>query len=434
MKQNFSLTFTNVPPAPLIPERLSQYAKEVREISDKRSGAYERGEDALRLPNDPSVLADVTHMVQKYWNTQLRYVIVIGIGGSNLGAKAVYDALRGTLDGILDGFPKLIFLDTVSPKLLLDIERILEIEVSYKEEVVINLISKSGSTTESIANFEIIHGYLKKRFPAIGERIVVTTDKDSPLWAIAEKHKFGTLLHPRVGGRFSVFSSVGLLPLGLAGIDIVGLVDGAKAALSECREGSDEAMRFAEALYRAKKHEVTAVNFFFFNPELESLGKWARQLYGESLGKEHDKRGKLVREGITPIVTIGSADLHSMAQLYLGGPKDKFTLFMHVKEASHLRVPSSVIFKRVIEGINGKGPDELMDAIYTGVKAAYAKHKLPTAEVTFPTVNAYMVGMFMSWQMLSVMYLAELLGVNAFDQPNVEDYKQVTKLILEHSR
>ena len=433
-EQGFVLTFEHVPTTPLIPERLSTYAGLISEVIAKKSGPYEKGEDALRLPQDPSVLADVTHMVQRYWNTQLRYVIVVGVGGSNLGAKAVYDALRGTLDGLLDGFPKLIFLDTVSPKLLGDLVRLLEVDVSYKEEIVVNLISKSGSTTESVANFEMLHAYLLKRFPTINDRIVVTTEKDSPLWNIAEKHKFGVLLHQHVGGRFSVFSSVGLLPLGLVGIDISSFTEGGKETLRQCLLGNDQAMRFATALYRATKHEVTTVNFFFFNPELESLGKWSRQLYGESLGKEHDKSGNLVHEGITPIVSIGSTDLHSMAQLYLGGPRDKFTLLMHVKEATHMRVPASLIFKNVISGINGKQPVELMDAIYQGVRSAYGKHKLPFAEVGFHAINPYTLGMFLSWQMLSVVYLAELLHVNAFDQPNVEDYKKVTKQILESSK
>ena len=208
-EQGFVLTFEHVPTTPLIPERLSTYAGLISEVIAKKSGPYVKGEDALRLPQDPSVLLDVTHMVQRYWNTQLRYVIVVGVGGSNLGAKAVYDALRGTLDGYLDGFPKLIFLDTVSPKLLGDLERLLEVDVSYKEEIVLNLISKSGSTTESVANFEMLHAYLLKRFPTINDRIVVTTEKDSPLWNIAEKHKFGVLLHQHVGGRFSAILESG---------------------------------------------------------------------------------------------------------------------------------------------------------------------------------------------------------------------------------
>ena len=167
------------------------------------------------------------------------------------------------------------------------------------------------------------------------------------------------------------------------------------------------------------------------NMEFESLGKWARQLYAESLGKEFDRSGKEVRAGITPIVSIGSTDLHSMAQLYLGGPKDKFTVFVRIPEHSTLKVPEKGMFTELIPSIKGVTPDTVMDAIYKGTLAAYNSHKLPHAEIGLPAVSLYGIGMFFELQMLTIMYLGELMHLNVFDQPNVEDYKKVTKQILD---
>ncbi len=433
-KQHLNFTHSNIPSS-VVPSRITLYTEHLKEVLGEHDTNYKTHEHALRLPLDKHMLSDVTHMVQRYWNTQLRYIIVVGIGGSNLGAKAVYDAIRGTQDGMSDGYPKLIFLDTVSSRLLTDIERMLEVEVSYPDEILVNLISKSGNTTESIANFEILYEYLAHRFPSIASRIVVTTDHNSKLWQLAEKNKISLLAIPKeVGGRFSVFSPVGLFPLALTGIDIEAFIEGGKDCLSLCFEKENHALRFAEAVYRAGRHGATIINFFFFDPEFESLGKWMRQLYGESLGKEKDKSGKVVRTGITPIVSIGSIDLHSMAQLYLGGPKDKFTLFVHAAHSSHFKVSSSGLFAELVPGIAEKSPESIMKAIYEGTKAAYHSHKLPYGEVILPSISPYTLGMLLQWQMLAMVYLGELMHVNIFDQPNVEDYKKVTREILGSSK
>jgi glucose-6-phosphate isomerase len=235
-----------------------------------------------------------------------------------------------------------------------------------------------------------------------------------------------------VGGRFSVFSAVGLFPLTLAGFDTEQLLLGARDALASSLQKENHALRLAESIYLAHKGGASILNFFFFNPELESLGKWARQLYAESLGKEKDKGGKVVRAGLTPIVSIGSTDLHSMAQLYFGGPHDKMTLFVHVAERSRLHVPEKGLFVDVIPVIKNKSPEAIMKAIYDGTTAAYSTHKLPCGEILLPAISPYALGMFFELHMMAVMYLGEMLHVNTFDQPNVEDYKRVTKEILEN--
>jgi glucose-6-phosphate isomerase len=431
MKQSLNYSYHNVTGRAHIPERMSGYTEMLADIASMKSGEYVTHEHSLRLPLDTAMLAEVKHQVERYFTTSLRYVVVVGIGGSNLGTQAIYDAIRRERDGVHEGYPQIIFLDTVSTKLILDIERILELDVSYPEEIVVNLISKSGGTTESIANFELLYGYLLRRFPKIKERIIVTTDHNSQLWKAAEKEGLGVLPIPKlVGGRYSVFTPVGLFPLALVGVDIQELLLGAKDFLRSNFSGENHSLRLAETIFRAHHDGAKLCNFFFFNPELESVGKWARQLYAESLGKEHDKTGKVVHSGLTPIVSIGSTDLHSVGQLYFGGPKDKFTLITYVKSPSRLVIPKDGLFTSLVPGIGGRSPDEIMQAIYGGTVIAYNNHKLPYGEVMLPDISPYSLGMFLEWQMISVMYLAELFHVDAFDQPNVEDYKKVMRDIL----
>jgi glucose-6-phosphate isomerase len=439
MKQDLIVHYKHSPEG-RIPESAALLTERLKLLASHKTGVYQSPEHAVRLPSDPSIMLDVLHQVEQSWNTQLAYVIVVGIGGSNLGAKAVYDALLG------GAFTKerkasLIFLDTVTASTLTAIEDLLDTKIHYPEEIIINLISKSGGTTESIANFEIIYAMLVKRFSKtngeqrVRSRIVVTTDHDSKLWKHATKEEIALLSLPKeIGGRFSGFSAVGLFPLALAGIDIKELLAGARDVTASFFTKENHALRFAEDVYRAEKHGASILNFFFFNPELESLGKWARQLYGESLGKQFDKTGKEVRAGITPIVSIGSVDLHSMAQLYLGGPRDKMTLFIYVPERSRMKVPQHGLFLNLVPAVSEKSPDSIMQAIYGGTIAAYHTHRLPYCEAFLPAVSPYALGMFLQWHMLAVMYLGEMWHLNTFDQPNVEDYKKVTKQILENSK
>lgn len=416
-----------------IPDTLSKYIGELRSIAGQDSGEYLSHEHLIRLPRDSKIFTDVQIAVDKYKTDDLKYIVVIGIGGSNLGAKAVYESIRGQLDLASTKYPKILFADTVSAPLLSDILSIVS-TLTSSNELIINLISKSGGTTESIANFELLYSALLNKFSDIRTRVVVTTDFESSLWNESKRLGFGTLVIPKeVGGRYSVFSAVGIFPLLLANIDVITLLVGASEMLSRCvSEDVKENLALRSALIMHDAHCDGAVmhNIFFFNPEMESLGKWERQLVAESLGKEKDVAGNIVHAGITPIVSIGSTDLHSMAQLYFGGPKDKFTTLVYASMKSTLQIPHEEIFHGLVLGLPGKTPHDVMHAIIGGVRAAYEKNSLPFMEVQFEKLSEYSIGAYMMWRMISVMYLAKLLQVNAFDQPNVEDYKEGTRKLL----
>jgi len=412
---------------------LSGYIGHLNEVT--KAGGYDSREASLNLPFDEDTLAKVKTLASAKKIDKLKYIVVVGIGGSNLGAMAVYEALFGTLHTVLDGeAPKMLFLDTNNPKLLLDIKNTLS-GVEDKEELLINVISKSGGTTETIVNFEALYAYLKENIKGIEDRVVVTTDIGSKLYHKAEEVGFDILEVPKnVGGRFSVFSAVGLFPLALAGVNVEALVLGARkerdACLSEDLE-KNPALASAVLIHLHHKHGISIQNSFFFHSQLETVGKWYRQLVGESLGKQHNKQGNEVRVGITPITSVGSTDLHSMAQLFLGGPKDKFTTFISAKTVEDkVLVPNKLVFDGLVDDISGKSFSDVMGAIYEGVKKAYEHNKIPYAEAVLPDLHETSLGQFLQFKMIEMMFLGELLNVNAFDQPNVEDYKKETKKLL----
>lgn len=403
-----------------------------------KRGGYEDKESSINLPVDEVLLRDVLAASEAKSERELKYIIVIGIGGSNLGTKAIYDSLYGFFDQFEpDRFPKVLFADTNDPKTITKLTDFLVTHIQDPSEFVVNSISKSGGTTETIANTEFIVGALRERFgDTVYERMVVTSDTGSPLWTSAVERGITALSIPKnVGGRFSVFSSVGLFPLALLGLDVRALREGARAMRKRCLSEpiqTNPAMLSAIILFSHLKKGKTINDNFIFHPELESLGKWYRQLMGESIGKEKDWDGNIVHTGITPRVSIGSTDLHSVGQLYLGGPQDKTTTFISTKRvASTTLMPRRRLFPNLIESLHDKSLDQIMRAILEGTKIAYLKNKLPFMEVILPDISEHSLGEFLQFKMIEMMYLGSLLRVNAFDQPNVELYKIETKRILE---
>jgi len=423
-------------------KEIANIASGLEEYRDHLCGVVEQGdffqpEASLCLPSDNLSSQRIGDMIARFPSQLLKYVVVVGIGGSNLGTSALYTALMGTQDAFdPTRLPKLLFLDTTSTDKMREVLHILKQNVKYTGEFLINIVSKSGDTIESVANFEILHNELSKTFGNIDNRVVVTTDKGLKLWRCAEKLDLALLYIPKqINGRYSVFSAVGLFPLGLAGIDIRSLLAGGETMREACLSSNvfeNPAIMSATLFYFHYQKNITIHNNFLFDPRLEVIGKWYRQLIGESLGKEHDTDGNVIHAGITPIISIGSTDLHSMAQLYLGGPRDKFTTFLSVcDEGKDINVPDTLMLEGLVSGINGHSLEFLTDAIEQGVQTTYKKLKLPFMLITMPEISPYYLGQYLQFEMIKTMYLAKLLHINAFDQPNVEEYKRATRKILE---
>ncbi|MDP3970102.1 MAG: hypothetical protein Q8P90_00210 [bacterium] len=355
-------------------KQLEKYSTRLQKIAEAKD--YSTNEASLQLPFDTNNLKEVKSLAKKVSSKKLKQVVVIGIGGSNLGTIAIYEAIYSKLDH-LDSkrLPKLLFLDTVSSLKMQHVVQSVN-ELKTAQEFLVVAISKSGGTAETIANLEVVWAQLGKKFKSVKKRTVFITDFESKLWKKAEEEKIYKLQIPKmVGGRYSVFSSVGLLPLYLAGINIDKLLKGARTAIDNCTSldlKQNQALVSAILTVTHSKKKINIHNTFLFNPELESTGKWYRQLMGESVGKEHDLSGKTIRAGITPIVSIGSTDLHSMAQLYFGGPKDKFTNIVYYSSGPSVKV-ESLALAGLVNGIKGKSFSKIMQAIIGGVTVAYKR-------------------------------------------------------------
>ena len=403
------------------------------------SKGYDDDRASINLPYDKDMLSKVRQAVEDKSQLNPEYLIVIGIGGSNLGTMAVQEAVLGKFYNQLDPNVKVLYADTVDSDLVNAIVKMVEPTLERDCNIILNVVSKSGTTTETAANLEVIIDSLRRHRKEYGNYVVVTTDEDSKLWNLALKEGFSVLKIPKkVGGRYSVFSPVGLFPLGLLGIDIERLLDGARSMRDACINVDIEqnlAALGAAIQYQHYKSGKNITDLFLFSNDLESVGKWCRQLIAESLGKEFNKKGERLNVGVTPTVSIGSTDLHSMAQLYLGGPYDKFTTFVRVENnSSQINVPRLEGYSELVSGIQGRSLKDIMDAILEGTKGAFRKGGRPFFEITLPDKSEHSIGQFLQFKMIETIYLAYLLDVNPFDQPNVESYKRETRKILARKK
>ncbi|MBI5400618.1 MAG: hypothetical protein HZB12_00665 [Candidatus Yonathbacteria bacterium] len=414
-------------------ERATEYIATMRRaMSDK---SYALPEASLRLPFDEVLLKKSQTLATKLSGPKLAYILDIGIGGSNLGAKALYEATAGVLDAHTPFAPKILFADTCSPEVIADLTEILVNEVEEKEEIIVVIASKSGTTAETIVNASVLVSALEQKLGSLAERIVCITDENSPLWVTGEKHGFHLLPVPKmVGGRFSVFSPAGVFPLLCAGIEGDALLRGAQSSVYNSIERGVESDAFKAALDIISWHHSGAVvfDFFAFHPELESAGKWYRQLFAESIGKSTTTDGAHTTHRMVPTVSIGSTDLHSMEQMHLAQPhiSARFLVRAHAPHWEHQFLAMDSVFVPLVPGVEHRAPCEVLDAIYKGVVETYRARGISFGEIALSDLDLESLGALLQFFMCTTMHLANMLHINAFDQPNVEEYKEATRRIL----
>lgn len=400
---------------------------ELAAMRDAAAKGYDDPRASINLPFDAEMHNQVCGLAMGYADVEL--IVVVGIGGSNLGTMAVHSAVMGEYQR---RGKRALYADTVDPKKIQEIAAIIVEHQEARKRTLIIGISKSGGTTETIANFEI----LVEAHTRAGGRprdVVVISGEGSQFWRIAERSGYATLPIPAaVGGRYSVFSPVGLFPLTVIGVDTAALLDGARVMRDRCLQDVDQNPA-AQSAILLKYHSASRniMDLFLFAPALEHVGKWYRQLMGESIGKEHDRSGKVVWNGPTPTVSIGSTDLHSMAQLYLGGPQDKYTTFVTVQPLEEPRIPSHDEYEHLVPHIQGRPLGELMEAIVHGTQAAFRNGARPYSTITLPNTGEVTIGALLQFKMMEMLYLGALMNVNPFDQPAVEQYKVETKRLLQ---
>ncbi len=356
-------------------------------------------------------------------------LIVCGIGGSALGTQAVYRALD------LPGWRlrKVYVLDNIDPTAVS-----LMLEEVDLQRCAINVISKSGETLETMAGFF----YLLEQCARVGltehqiaERIVATTDEHKGLLRpYADECGWATLPVPAdVGGRFSVFSAVGLLPLAFAGVDTGRLLEGAKQMQERCINApvaENEAWRLAlvHFLQHTRNSKNIAVQYIY-GDSLQLLGDWWRQLWAESLAKSQQVDGSVSAVGQTPVVARGATDQHSQNQLYFDGPDDKLYALLTARtwaadESIHL--PSTARLDELAY-LNGHTFGEILEASRKGVRDALRAVGRPVYEINLRSVSEIEIGAYMQLWMLATAYAGQLYNVNPFDQPGVEKNKKITK-------
>jgi glucose-6-phosphate isomerase len=364
------------------------------------------------------------------------HVLVLGIGGSALGTKALLSALKPPAWNELDDegrdfFPRLTVLENVDPvSVAAALQRI------DPRRVLVNVISKSGGTAETMAQYLVVRSWLEQALgPAAYRHLVFTTDPSrGALRELAQRDHIATLdVPPDVGGRFSVLSPVGLLPAALVGIDIEGLLAGAVRALA--RSDTDILPENPAALYAALhceadlRHGAGIHVLMPYTDRLRDFAEWYRQLWAESLGKRVDRQGRTVNIGPTPVAATGATDQHSQVQLFMEGPFDKVITFVTVDDfGQDVSIPRSAnaSLPSDLEYLPGHTLGELLRAEYQATASALAQMGRMSCTLRFPDLTADTVGEALMFLQLATGYAGVWYNVDPFDQPGVELGKRLT--------
>ena len=369
------------------------------------------------------------------------HVLVLGIGGSALGTKALLNALRPPAWNELDDegrdfFPRLTVLENIDPtSVAAALKRI------DPRRVLVNVISKSGGTAETMAQYLVVRAWLEQALgPAADRHFVFTTDPArGALRELAQRDHIATLdVPPEVGGRFSVLSPVGLLPAALVGIDIGGLLDGARGALE--RSESDALLQNPAALYAAlhweadSSHDARVHVVMPYTDRLRELAEWYRQLWAESLGKRTNREGHIVHLGPTPVGAVGATDQHSQVQLFMEGPYDKVITFVTVDDLGvDVKIPRPSAASAAeaglppdLEYLPGHTLGELLRVEYEATSAALSEMGRMNCTLSLPDLTAATVGEAIMFFQLATGYAGVWYGIDPFDQPGVELGKRLT--------
>ena len=391
-----------------------------------------KGNDFLgwvNLPNDiDDTLLGNIEQTAKLLQENCEYVVVIGIGGSYLGAKAVIEAMNNSFDWLQKDrkYPIVLFAgQNIGEDYLFELQQLLN-----NKKFGIVSISKSGTTTEPAIAFRLLKTQLENQVgKELAKKLIVCiTDKaKGALRTLADKEGYITYIIPdNVGGRFSVLTPVGLLPIAVAGYDIRALINGARdmKKITCIADEKNIALRYAivrNELYKKGKKIELLVNF---NPKLHFIAEWWKQLYGESEGKD----GK----GIFPASVDFTTDLHSMGQYIQDGERTIFETVISVNTTAHkLLIP---IDKDNLDGLNylaEKRIDNVNKMAELGTCIAHVDGGVPNMKIELPQLNEYYLGQLLYFFEIACGISGYLLGVNPFNQPGVEAYKKNMFALLE---
>ncbi|MBN2570928.1 MAG: glucose-6-phosphate isomerase [Ignavibacteriales bacterium] len=415
-------------------ERFSEITKTYHKIltNDKESdkiGFY-------NLPFDKKLVKDINKFV-KLNKDRFENFVVLGIGGSALGNIALLNSLKHTFHNFLPKKErkglKIFILDNIDPEYVYNFLRTIDIK-----KTLFNVISKSGSTAETAAQFLIIVDLLKRKLKnKFTRNLVITTDeKNGDLRKIVDKYKINSFTIPEnVGGRFSVLSSVGLLTAGFANIKIENLLKGAEDMLKKCQtEKLLENPAYLNATFHylldtQKKKNISVM--FSYSNSLYYWADWYRQLWAESLGKNRNRNGEIIAIGQTPVKALGVTDQHSQVQLYTEGPNNKVFTFLQIEEfRNDTTIPKFRTNYSSLDYLSGHKLSELFNSEMKATEYAISSKGRPCCKIIFPKINEYTIGQFIMLYEIQTAFAGELYNIDAFNQPGVEAGKIATYGLL----
>lgn len=364
--------------------------------------------------------------------------VVLGIGGSALGPIAVQQALNHPWYNELPkekrmGCPKLYVLDNVDPEKISYF-----LDICNLETTLFNVISKSGSTSETMSQFMILEKMVAEKVGEenLKDHFVFTTDSEKGnLRKIGNEKGYKMFTVPSgVGGRFSELTPVGLLAAAMCGIDIDDMLRGARDMEDACDKNNfkeSPAYMYAIIHYMLMKKGKPMSVMMPYADSLKYMSDWYCQLWAESIGKRYANNGDEVHAGMTPIKALGVTDQHSQLQLYAEGPFDKIVVFLENERfKKELMIPEVYGDIPEINFLGGHTQNELIKVELNSTEYALVKQGKPNMKIIFPEVNAYYIGQFIMMMEVATAFMGELMNINAFDQPGVEEGKNCTYAIF----
>ncbi|NLY04161.1 MAG: glucose-6-phosphate isomerase [Campylobacter sp.] len=388
--------------------QIEKYANRINaEFSEGRVGYFHLPKGGEKLIKSAKDIKD------RY---EFERIIVLGMGGSSLGTKALYSLLEDSAEF------KINFLDNLD---IASCDKVLN-ELNF-EKTLFFVVSKSGTTIETITIFKYIIS--KFNVENFSKNFIFITDPNSNLEHFGQKHKTTVFHIPKnVGGRFSAFSAAGIIPLTFAGIDTKDILTGAKACKERFFEDGDDTI--LQKAYHFVTHKNAKINVLFsYGDKFRHFNEWYVQLWAESLGKRREYK----RLGLTPVALIGSRDQHSFLQLIMDGVKDKTVTFIKVLDWKDKNSASnlSLEFLEVCDFTNELNISEVLNLQCESTMRAVINEGISTDLITLERLDNYHAGYLMYYYMLLTSAAGIMLGINTYDQPGVEAGKRILKMIID---
>ncbi len=421
-----NLLYSNLIRCGIEPEKVNQYYPSCLKAHEEIN--QDRKKNILGFYDLPE--QDISHITDFIQTLDPRFdtMVVLGIGGSALGNKALYSALKTEKE--LNR--KLFVYDNVDPLFLHEILSQIDLDTT-----IFNVITKSGTTAETMAGYMILADILKQKYPHdYAKRLIITTDRERGFLrqVIAQEGYPSFIVPDNVGGRFSVLTDVGLLSSAFAGIHIAALLKGAgqmrdRCELTDIMNNPAYLNGLLHYLYMRESKNISVM--MPYCNALYDFADWYRQLWAESLGKRFDLKGREIYVGQTPVKALGTTDQHSQVQLYAEGPNDKVFTFLTVESFSHdYTIPNLHPDREEVSYLGNRKLSELLNTERLATEIALSNAGRPNANIIFPKIDEETIGQFIMMFEVQTVFTGKLLNIDPLDQPGVEAGKVATYAMM----